>query len=221
MLTIKIQFLACTLLIGLFSNMQASGRTYFDVNLDFDICNYKIGDFIEGENCIRDSSEIKVLIRYDEFIKQCLFQWEDYQEKPSFSKLLKWKKRIPEAIAPNVILDEQTKKANKSRKSSIYMNTAKCIAQKILATGEGTFEKPFDTVSFYDAYYFMKFEYGVGPQKVDFVADQKGRLLGEFVVYLSSGDQMVTLYFDISHLASYYLLEIEKMNSQNENLFEE
>lgn len=182
--------------------------------------SYEYSDSLEYDSLFENHiKKPRLLGKYDDFLKGALFRYEDEGKRCSKLKLKNWRRRLPEAIAPNVLLLQLHFTDSADRAYNKYNQRAKRIAKRIIKSGNGTRELPFDAVSLYDAYYFLNYEYGISPYKCDLLSESDGRILCEMILYLPGSDQIIIVYFDLTHLKDYYLLEIERIKRHNELLF--
>ena len=163
----------------------------------------KKDEVLYAYECIRGKST-DVLIKYDSQLKSMIFAENFSITTLNKRKIKKVFRLMPLGFASqylNYRRIDDAKDHSRLRNSEAIVRT---LENAIYQTGEGSWEQPYEMLSFYDAYFFVIFLSGQLPQKGDYFVDESNRLIGAFQYYRRADDTIQIIYFKLNHLKDYY-----------------
>ena len=152
--------------------------------------------------------KLNALIKYDAHLKSLIFEEKFSLTAIDHKKIKKLFRTMPLGFASQYLNHRRIGNTNHKNQLKDSEGVIRVLESAIYQTGEGTWEHPFEILSFYDAYFFVTFLSGQLPQKGDYFLDESNRLLGAFQYYRGSDDSIQIVYFKLDHLKDHYKREL-------------
>jgi hypothetical protein len=136
-------------------------------------------------------------------LKYLIFKIEDYHYKPSNISLRKKRHKYPSSLVYTYLCFRSSLERKRTERARALKKMNNLMVEAILLTGEGTYSNPFKIFSFYEAYYFVKSISNEAHIDGTTFLTKDGKLFAAFKYYNQTIDEIIILYFDISHLKEF------------------